>query len=63
MNALPTGKIVAIEICGPKDTLDHAETICARVGLKAAKVQLVDKEQFEQHRKQLYRLCEIRQSI
>jgi hypothetical protein len=54
-------KIVAIEIAGQRGLAQNAEWIC-RQERKATIAQLMDREQMENQRKQLYRLCEIRQS-
>nr|CAD2159019.1 unnamed protein product [Meloidogyne enterolobii] len=56
-------KIVALEIYGPKGSQTKIEEICQQKERKATNARLVDSEHMENCRKQLYRLCEIRQSI
>jgi len=54
---------VALEIYGPKGSQTKIEEICQQKERKATNARLVDSEHMENCRKQLYRLCEIRQSI
>uniref|UniRef100_A0A1I8AZI3 C-CAP/cofactor C-like domain-containing protein n=1 Tax=Meloidogyne hapla TaxID=6305 RepID=A0A1I8AZI3_MELHA len=56
-------KIVALEIYEPKGCQTKIEDICQQEERKATIAKLVDSEHMENCRKQLYRLCEIRQSI
>jgi hypothetical protein len=60
-----TEKIVTIEVSGPMGAMTkYAQEICHNSqGMKAIVASLVDTDQMEHYRKQLYRLCEIRQSI
>jgi hypothetical protein len=56
---------VTIEVSGPMGAMTkYAQEICHNSqGMKAIVASLVDTDQMEHYRKQLYRLCEIRQSI